>query len=140
MVFLLSFHTNGTEPLVEQTGEQFELKGKKRLWLQIAMDVNAREELSMFGAKDLLLDRYTQLSDTIDRLEAKLPLDSSFRDRLLDQSIPQLGSGIKHLIYLMVASRPDFLGMPISQVTFLESAIEEIYGALSALKYSLVND
>ena len=140
MVFLLSFHTKGTEPLVEQTCEQSEYKRKKRLWLEIAMDVNARKELSMFGAKDLVLERSTQLSDTIDRLEAKLPVNSSFRDRLLNQSIPQLGSGIKYLIYLMVAIRPDFLGLAISQVAFLESAIEEIYGTVNGLKKSLVND
>lgn len=110
--------------------------------VRIAQDVSARRELSIFGAKDWLLQKYTQLSDAIDRLRERNSVDSKvnlqgFRDRLVTQMFPQLDSGIKSLIYLLVAFHPDYFGMPLSQLTFLESAIQEIYFAVTSLQRSL---
>src|SRR5579859_1230706 len=103
----------------------------------IAQSSSARRELLIFGAKDWILKRYTQLSEMLYRLR-----DASFvnvdlrgaQQSLVDKMFPQLDNGIKSLIYLFVAFHPDYFGMPISQLTFLESAVYGIYSSVTNLQ------
>jgi ABC-type multidrug transport system fused ATPase/permease subunit len=52
---------------------------------------------------------------------------------------PQLDTGVKSLIYLFVAFHPDYFGMPISQLTFLESAVQGIYSSVVTLQSYLAD-
>lgn len=105
--------------------------------MRIAQDSGARRELLIFGAKDWILKRYTQLSEMITRLrDAHLvTVDlKGAQQSLVDKMFPQLDNGIKSLIYLFVAFNPDYFDMPISQLTFLESAVHGIYSSVRGLQ------
>ena len=106
---------------------------------RIARDIGARPEILIFGARDWMVERFAKLSEllavlhetgNIDRRRNELPF--------IDEHIlPMLHSGARALIYLVVAYQPDYFGMPISQLTFLETAVEGVFTSISNLKHSL---
>ena len=50
---------------------------------------------------------------------------------------PMIQDGVRSLIYLVVAYQPDYFGMPISQLTFLETAVEGVVTSISNLQQTL---
>ena len=56
---------------------------------------------------------------------------------IYEHILPMLHSGARALIYLVVAYQPDYFGMPISQLTFLETAVQGVFASITNLKHSL---
>jgi ABC-type multidrug transport system fused ATPase/permease subunit len=52
---------------------------------------------------------------------------------------PLLHSGARSLLYLVVAFQPDYFGMPISQLSFLESSVEGVFSSIRHLQ-KIVSD
>ena len=48
-----------------------------------------------------------------------------------------LHSGARALLYLIVAYQPDYFGMPISQLSFLESSVEGVFSSITQLQRTL---
>jgi ABC-type transport system involved in cytochrome bd biosynthesis fused ATPase/permease subunit len=112
----------------------------KMFWLeQLARSSNSRPEVSIFGAKDWIVQYYTSLSETITALRETGKLDVKLRNgTFIHQHIfPLIHSGARALMYLTVAFQPDYFGMPISQLTFLESSVDGVFTSISALRSSL---
>lgn len=113
---------------------------------RIARDINARPEVLIFGAKDWLVKRYTVLSKAIGALTEAGQLDWRQRDSPFSSQniLPMLHSGARSLLYLVVAYQPDYFGMPISQLSFLETSVEGLFASISNLRttlsYSLIKD
>jgi ABC-type multidrug transport system fused ATPase/permease subunit len=107
---------------------------------RMAHDMNARPELAIFGASNWLLRRYGDLSEMLIGLreEGKLKYKdkgvSFFRSFFRRHILPLLGSGGKSLIYVIVAFRPDYFQMSISQLTFLESSLQRIFVGMKGFK------
>jgi len=74
----------------------------------------------------------TALKET-GKLEVKLRNVSFIHQHVL----PLIHSGARALMYLTVAFQPDYFGMPISQLTFLETSVDEVFRSISALRSSL---
>jgi ABC-type multidrug transport system fused ATPase/permease subunit len=113
---------------------------------RIARDINARPELLIFGAKDWLVERYTILSKAVAAYTEAGLLDWRQRDYLFSSQniIPILHGGARSLLYLVVAYQPNYFGMPISQLSFLETSVESLFSSISNLRttlsYSLIKD
>jgi ATP-binding cassette, subfamily B, bacterial len=106
---------------------------------RIAQDIGARPEILIFGARDWMVERFAKLSELLAVLHETANVDWR-RDELpfiYEHILPMLHSGARALIYLVVAYRPDYFGMPISQLTFLETAVQGVFTSISNLKHSL---
>ena len=84
----------------------------RSLLVGIAQSSPARREVLIFGAKEWILKRYIQLSETLERLREANPSENvqvnGVRRRLFDNMFPQLDTGVKSLIYLFVAFHPEY--------------------------------
>jgi ABC-type multidrug transport system fused ATPase/permease subunit len=106
---------------------------------RIARDTNSRPEVLIFGAKDWLIRRFSQLSDLV------LAADEAGRFRWKQRQppfihrhlFPVLHSGARALLYLVVAYQPDYFGMPISQLTFLETSVEGVFTSITNLQQTI---
>jgi ABC-type multidrug transport system fused ATPase/permease subunit len=112
----------------------------KMFWVgQLARSSNSRPEISIFGAKDWIIQHYTKLSESIVSLResGRLEMKQETSPFIQQHVFPLLHSGARALMYLVVAYQPDYFGMPISQLTFLESSVDELFKSMSALRNSL---
>lgn len=112
----------------------------KMFWVeQIARSRNSRPEISIFGAKDWLVKYYTELSESITSLRESGKFEPKEEEApfIHRHIFPLVHSGARALMYLIVAYQPDYFGMPISQLTFLESSVDEVFKSISALHNSL---
>jgi ABC-type multidrug transport system fused ATPase/permease subunit len=106
---------------------------------RLSRDINARPELAIFGTKQWMVERFAKLSELVavikesGRYEYHLE-EPPFLHRHL---FPLLHSGSRALMYLVVAFQPDYFGMPISQLTFLETSVEGVFSSISYLRQSL---
>ena len=57
-----------------------------------------------------------------------------FKKRLKQNFLPMTQGAARALLYLVVAYQPDYFGMPISQLTFVESSVEELFRSTAKLK------
>ena len=113
----------------------------KMHWLkQLARSTNSRPEIMIFGAKQWIVDYYKYMSSLITKLKEEGRLDSEQESEtpfVHRHVIPLVHSGARALMYLTVAFQPDYFGMPISQLTFLESSVDEVFQSISQLRRSL---
>ena len=113
---------------------------------RIAQDINTRPELLIFDSKDWVVERFSKLSE----LKAKLTELGKLHARppqlplLVRYLMPLLQSGSRALLYLIVAFQPDYFGVPLSQLTFLESSMENIFAWIRqlnrAISHNLIHD
>lgn len=109
---------------------------------RIAQDVSARPELLIFGAKQWIIKRYTQVSGALASLakdDGKFNLDGNLHN-FINRIFPLFHSGARSLVYLIVAFHPEYFDMPISQLTFLESSVESIFLSASFLQKTVSNN
>jgi ABC-type multidrug transport system fused ATPase/permease subunit len=93
----------------------------------------------IFGAKDWIVQTYTDLMQRITDLRELGRLVTKEMDPpfLQKQIFPLLHSGARALMYIAVAYQPEYFGMPISQLSFLETSIEDVFNSFSYLRESL---
>ena len=120
------------------TYEESTLGSKMLALRQLALSPSSRPEVSIFGAKDWIIKHYTKLSDLLMNLKESGRL-SARQDVPIFQRhiIPLVHSSARALMYLTVAYQPDYYGIPISQLAFLESSVEEIFRSISSLRFSV---
>ena len=106
---------------------------------RIARDIGARPEILIFGARDWMVERFAKLSELVAVLHetGKLEWRRVEQPFIHEHILPMLHSGARALIYLIVAYQPDYFGMPISQLTFLETAVQGVFTSISELKQAL---
>jgi len=106
---------------------------------RIARDIGARPEVSIFGARDWMVERIAKLSELLAVLHetGKLAWRTTEIPFIYEHILPMLHSGAGALIYLVVVYQPDYFGMPISQLTFLETAVQGVFASITNLKHSL---
>jgi ABC-type multidrug transport system fused ATPase/permease subunit len=123
----------------DSTWEEQMLNSEKMQIERLSRDVNARPELAIFGTKQWMVERFAKLSELVavlkesGRLEIRME-EPPFIQRHL---FPLIHSGARALMYLVVAFQPDYFGMPISQLTFLETSVEGVFSSISFLRQSL---
>ena len=102
----------------------------------IARSKSSRGEIMIFGAKDWIVDSYAKLSVLVTALRetGRLRLRQVEPPFIQRHLFPLLQSGARALMYLAVAYQPGYFGMPISQLTFLESSVTEIFTTLNAIQ------
>jgi ABC-type multidrug transport system fused ATPase/permease subunit len=86
-----------------------------------------------------MVDRFSQLSELLAVVQARGRLEYS-QDKapwVRQHLFPLLHSGARALLYLVVAFQPDYFGMPISQLSFLETSVEGIFTSISYLRLTL---
>ena len=114
----------------------------KMHWLkQLARSTNSRPEIMIYGAKQWIVEYYKYMSTLITKLKEEGKLDSRREEDhtpfFQRHVLPLIHSGARALMYLVVAFQPDYFGMPISQLTFLESSVDEVFQSISQLRRSL---
>ena len=119
--------------------EEIRLHGKLRMLEQIAKSSTARAELMIYNAKEWIVKHYKEICEkvTAGREEGKFEVKQEEPPFLHRHVLPVLHSAARALLYLTVAYQPDYFGMSISQLSFLESSIEEVFTSLSYLRQSL---
>jgi ABC-type multidrug transport system fused ATPase/permease subunit len=110
-------------------------------FIDIAVDVDARRELLIFDAKEWLVRRYAQLSDTLLKMNeaGRLIYNRKEAPSIYRHLFPMLHNGARALLYLIVAFQPDYFGLPISQLTFLETSVEGVFSSITHLQRKLSN-
>jgi len=144
--FFFDFEWLNVEDYYQTTRNERNLEVAMASINRIARDINARPEVLIFGAKDWLVKRYTVLSKAFTAYTEAGILDWRQRDNPFSAQnvVPMLHSGARSLLYLVVAYQPDYFGMPISQLSFLETSVEGLFSSISNLRltlsYSLIKD
>jgi len=112
---------------------------RKSVVNRLARDVSARPELMIFGAKDWIVEQYALLTDLVSALKERGRLHVKRREPPFFHRhiVPLLHSGSRAALYLLVAFQPDYFGMPISQLTFLESSVEGVFQTINRLRVLL---
>jgi ABC-type multidrug transport system fused ATPase/permease subunit len=121
------------------TMEDYSITRRKRVLNSLGRDVSARPELTMFGAKDWIVDQYAKVAKLVAALkeQGKLQRKKNEPPWLQRQIQPLLNNGSRALLYLIVAFQPDYFDMPISQLSFLESSIDGIFRKIIKLRDSV---
>ena len=108
---------------------------------RIGMSHGARPELTIFGAKDWLVNRYSTAIDLVSkvyetgRLEYRPEPEPFFHENIY----PLLHGGARAIMYLAVAFQPDYFQMSIPQVTFLESSVSDLVSTVASLGDTISN-
>jgi ABC-type multidrug transport system fused ATPase/permease subunit len=56
---------------------------------------------------------------------------------LAQNLVPMAQVGLRALMYLVVAYKPNYFAMPLSQLNFVENAIREIFSSITSLQWKL---
>jgi ABC-type transport system involved in cytochrome bd biosynthesis fused ATPase/permease subunit len=104
----------------------------------IGMSLSYRPELTIFGAKDWLVSQYSRLLDFVTKVREEGKLQSHQHiDPFRDNIYPLLQGGVRSLMYLAVAFKPDHFQMSIPQVTFLETSVADLISTFTSLSHLL---
>ena len=97
-----------------------------------------RAELMIYDAKEWIVKHYKYICARISkaREEGRFEVKKEEPPFLHRHVFPLLHSASRALLYLTVAYQPDYFGMSISQLSFLESSIEEVFTSLSYVRQS----
>ncbi len=125
--------------LSDATITEHALNNQKQQLERLSRDVNARPELTIFGTREWMVERFSKLSALVAIIQAKGRLDYSPEPQpwVRRHLFPLLQSGARAFLYLVVAFRPDYFGMPISQLSFLETSMEGVFTSISYLRQTL---
>ena len=109
---------------------------QKDYLLGLSKDLDSRPEILIFGSKEWIIKRFQDLSSQlISTKEAgKLLCPQDQAHFIYREIIPFLQGGIKSMIYVIVAFKPDYFNMPISELTFLESSVEDAFQRLMSFR------
>jgi ABC-type multidrug transport system fused ATPase/permease subunit len=121
------------------TWDEYLLKHRKNVLNGLARDITARPELTMFGAKDYIVEQYGKIAKLVTAMREAGKLESKKVEPpwFHRQVLPLLNSGSRSLLYLIVAFQPNYFDMPISQLTFLENSVDGIFRRINRLRDSL---
>src|SRR5277367_1012789 len=124
---------------MEASSEEYELDRKLRMLERITQSTTARAELMIFDAKEWIVTHYREICARITtaREAGRFEVKQEQPPFLHRHVFPLLHSAARALLYLTVAYQPDYFGMSISQLTFLESSIDEVFTSLSHIRQSL---
>ena len=135
----LNLRTDTLAYYMDASFEELQLQNKLRTLEQIAKSTSARAELMVFDAKDWIVKHYKEICEKVTAGREQGKFDPRIQDPpfLHRHVFPLLHSAARALLYLTVAYQPDYFGMSVSQLSFLESSIEEVFTSLSYLRQSL---
>jgi ABC-type multidrug transport system fused ATPase/permease subunit len=117
------------------------LENARKSLHQIAMDTVARPELLIFGCHDWFIGRYNRLTELL--LQAREDRrredghDEDLYELLAQNVVPMAQVGLRALMYLVVAYKPNYFDMPLSQLNFVENAIRDIFASITSLQWKL---
>ena len=119
--------------------EGYQLQNKLRMLEEIAKSTTARPELMIFNAKEWIVKHYKEIyaKVTRGREEGKFDARPEEPPFLHRHVLPLLHSAARAMLYLTVAYQPSYFEMSVSQLSFLESSIEEVFSSLTYLRQSL---
>jgi len=105
----------------------------------VAKSTTARAELMIFDAKEWIVKQYREICGKITkaREEGRFEIKKEEPPFLHRHVFPLFHSAARAFLYVTVAYQPDYFGMSISQLSFLESSIEEVFTSLSYIRQSL---
>jgi ABC-type bacteriocin/lantibiotic exporter with double-glycine peptidase domain len=104
----------------------------------IGMNLSYRPEITIFGAKEWLVNRYSSLLDLVTKVREEGKLQSHQpQDQFRENLYPLLQGGARALMYLAVAFKPDHFQMSIPQVTFLETSVADLISTFTSLSHLL---
>lgn len=85
-----------------------------------------RAELSLFGLKDWVVQEYQKSSALVEELEQ--PLDPyNYLNQLYDHFTNVAETGTRAIMYLLVAFKPDYFGIPLASLTYLEQSSQSLF-------------
>ena len=118
------------------------MEKKQQALEKLSRSTTARPELMIFDAKEWIVEQYSKLLKLISGIKEASQIERKNDELPFFQHhvVPLMQSGARSLIYLVVAFQPHYFGIPISQLTFLESSIVEVYRSISQIRDSLSND
>jgi ABC-type multidrug transport system fused ATPase/permease subunit len=108
--------------------------------------LKSRPEILIFGARDWILQKFHSTIHSInvstDRESARAARRSAeyrgkwweLTTRLKQHFLPMTQGAARALLYLVVAYQPDYFGMPISQLTFVEGCVSDLFFSTTKLK------
>ena len=110
----------------EQNPEYMEHISRAETMKSYAHSLAMRPELILFGLKDWVVREYHKSSNLIAEMEQ--PADPySFRNQLYDYFTSFAQTGSRAIMYLMVALKPDYFGIPLASLTFLEQSSQSLF-------------
>jgi ABC-type multidrug transport system fused ATPase/permease subunit len=105
-----------------------------------AHSISMRPELTIFGLKEWVIREYQKSSTIVAELEQ--PLDpNGLRHQVYDHITSFAQTGSRAIMYLLVALRSDYFGIPLASLTYLEqssqSLFQKTWGLWSRMAYML---
>jgi ABC-type multidrug transport system fused ATPase/permease subunit len=123
----------------DASSEEYDLDRRLQNLQNLAKSTTARAELMIFDAKEWIVKHYREICGKVTkareegRFETKQEEPPFFHRHVF----PLLHSAARGMLYLTVAYQPDYFRMSISQLSFLESSIDEVFTSLSYIRQSL---
>jgi len=91
-----------------------------------AHSISMRPELILFGLKDWVVKEYQKSSNIV--AEIGQPADPlSVSHQLYDFLMNFAQTGSRAIMYLMVALKPDYFGIPLASLTYLEQSSRSLF-------------
>jgi len=91
-----------------------------------AHSLSMRPELTLFGLKDWIVNEYQKSSTLVAEMEQ--PVDpNSWRHQLYDYITNFAQTGSRAVMYLLVALRSDYFGIPLPTLTYLEQSSQNLF-------------
>ena len=105
--------------------------------------MTARNELLIFGAKDWIINTYKAAAERVEALKQKgvvvnLRYPGSSTPFVLTHVVPLLQNGVSALLYLIVAFQPEYFGMSISELTFVQMSVEDLLASISQFQHGVI--
>ena len=91
-----------------------------------AHSVSMRPELTLFGLKDWVVKEYQKSAAMVADMEQ--PIDpNSLRNQIYDHFANFVQTGSRALMYVVVALRSDYFGIPLPTLTYLEQSSQSLF-------------
>ena len=99
-----------------------------------------RPELSVFGLKDWVVREYQKASNIVAELDRPVQ-PNSLRNQVYNQIISFAQTGSRAIMYLLVAMKSDYFGIPLPSLAYLEQSTQSLFnqtwGLYSRIGYLL---
>ena len=110
----------------EQNQEYDEHISRASTMKSYAHSISMRPELTLFGLKDWVVREYQKSSNLVAEMER--PVDQySFRNQVYEYFTSFAQTSSRAIMYLMVALKPDYFGIPLASLTFLEQSSQTLF-------------
>lgn len=133
-------------PYESETDSERHGRHALRSLLQMSSTLKSRPEILIFGARDWILQKFHSTIHSINVSTDRESARSARRraeysgkwweltTRLKQHFLPMTQGAARALLYLVVAYQPDYFGMPISQLTFVEGCVSDLFFSTTKLK------